>query len=208
MASGSTSKEWFEKSEIDYYSAFLKLWLSFNGFYKRYYQSNASLRNDRQYIEELKNNDNSIRRKFIRLLTIENSNESIEFLFRFSELVRKYDGGKFGNRTILRDDELGVRPQIGGANLQEISFKNFIHNNSYSLSKNAYRQWKDTNPYIRISEKIVIKNDLNEFWKYFLEILYMLRNQLVHGILQPTDENHEVITNCYIILRSLIKDEV
>ena len=57
----SNSREWYQKSEIDYFSALLKLWLSFNSFYKRLYQFNNTLKIDRHYIEEIKTKNNIIR---------------------------------------------------------------------------------------------------------------------------------------------------
>ena len=80
----SNSKEWYEKSEIDYFSAFLKLWLAFNAFYKRLYQVNRSLRNDRQFIEEIKNTNNIVREKFQEYFITSESSEAVEFRFYLS----------------------------------------------------------------------------------------------------------------------------
>ena len=62
MPRQSNSLEWYKKSEVDYFSAFMKLWLSFNALYSRMFQGSNFGINDRKYIEELK--------KEIRLLVI------------------------------------------------------------------------------------------------------------------------------------------
>ena len=36
----------------------------------------------------------------------------------------------------------------------------------------------------------------------------MVRNQLIHGDLEPSEENHKTIKACYNVLNLLIKDVV
>ena len=74
MPRQSNSLEWFKKAEVDYFASFVKLWLSFNALYKRLFQNDNLGRNDRNYIEALKNRDNSLKRRFKRLFD-ENSDE-------------------------------------------------------------------------------------------------------------------------------------
>ncbi len=197
----SNSAEWFDKSEIDYFSAFVKLWLSFNAFYRKYYISNTSLKTDRQLIEELKNTTNIIKSRFKEYYVTLDSNDAIEFRFYFQELVREYDGGKFGNKIIKKDIYKGIKPKMNGIVVDELSFKDFIHPRNYSLKS------KNINGYIKI-ENLYISNDIDSIWPIFLEFLYIMRNQLIHGILAPTELNHKTIKNCYIVLRHLIKNEV
>ncbi|XRP96260.1 hypothetical protein ACO3UB_04765 [Methanocaldococcus sp. 16A] len=196
MPRQSNSLEWFRKAEIDYFSAFVKLWLSFNALYKRLFQ-NENLRKDRDYIENLKTTDNVLRRKFKRLFE-ENSDDGKEFRLYLGELIRIYDGGIFGGKTILKTES--IKPQMNGNKLDEISFKEFIHIRSFHLQRKP-------RGYIKVG-KIYVKNDPDEIWPYFVEILYMIRNQLIHGEMEPTDENHKIIKACYNILSILIKDEV
>ena len=53
-----------------------------------------------------------------------------------------------------------------------------------------------------------IQNDVSSLFPVFIEMIYMVRNQLVHGTLEPTEENHKIVKGCYIMLRFLIKNEV
>jgi len=197
MPRQSNSLEWFKKAEIDYFAAFVKLWLSFNALYKRLFQNDNLGRYDRNYIEALKNRDNSLKRRFKRLFD-ENSDEGKEFRLYLMEFIRTYDGGIFGGKNITKNEI--IRPQMNGQKLDEINFKDFIHPRNFQLRRKP-------RGYIKI-EKYYIKENSDEIWPYFIEVLYMVRNQLIHGELEPTDENHKIIKACYNVLSLLIKDEV
>lgn len=197
----ATSKDWFKISEIDYYSAFIKLWLSFNAFYKALYQDDHSLRTDRQFIEKLKISDNRVRRQFIQFFDSSDSNDAIEFRYFLQLFMRHFGGDIIGSGKIIKDEEKGIRPQMNGISLDELSFQDFIHPRNFQLSNNNVKG------FVKI-ERLYIRDDANNLWGHFLEILYMTRNMLVHGIIEPTDENHQLAKNCYIMLRNLIKDKV
>jgi hypothetical protein len=197
----ATSKEWFKISEIDYYSAFIKLWLSFNAFYKALYQDDTSLRTDRQYLEKLKVSDNRIKRQFIRFLEPSDSNEAIEFRYFLQLFIRRFGGDIIGSQKIIKDAEKGIRPQINGNAVPELSFQDFIHPRNFQLKKNNVKG------YLKI-DRLYIREAPDSLWELYLEIIYMTRNMLVHGILEPTEENHELVKSVYIMLRHLIKDKV
>ena len=197
MPRQSNSLEWFKKAEIDYFAAFVKLWLSFNALYKRLFQNDNLGRRDRNYIEALKNRNNSLKRRFKRLFD-ENSDEGKEFRLYLMEFIRTYDGGIFGGKNITKNEI--ISPQMNGQKLDEINFKDFIHPRNFQLKRKP-------RGYIKI-EKYYIKENSDEIWPYFIEVLYMVRNQLIHGELEPTDENHKIIKACYNVLSLLIKDEV
>ena len=197
MPRQSNSLEWFKKAEIDYFAAFVKLWLSFNALYKRLFQNDNLGRRDRNYIEALKNRNNSLKRRFKRLFD-ENSDEGKEFRLYLMEFIRTYDGGIFGGKNITKNEI--ISPQMNGQKLDEINFKDFIHPRNFQLKRKP-------RGYIKI-EKYYIKENSDEIWPYFIEVLYMVRNQLIHGELEPTDENHKIIKACYNVLSLLIKDDV
>lgn len=199
MPRETTSRDWFQKAEADYFSSFMKLWLSFNALYRRDYRSRNFGRNDRKYIEVVKNEDNFLKRRFRRLFE-EESDEGREFRLYLVELIRKFDGGLFGQQTILKTEY--IKPQIDNQVLREINFKEFIHPRSTQLRRNPSKaRW------IKVG-KIYIMNSPDEIWPYCIEILYMIRNLLIHGEMEPTEYNHEIIKNCYFVLNILIKDEV
>jgi hypothetical protein len=199
MPRDTTSRDWFIKAETDYFSAFIKLWLSFNSLYRRDYRNRNFGKIDRKYIEILKTENNPLKERFRKLFE-EELNEAREFKVHLIELIRKYDGGLFGQKTIQKTEY--AKPQMNGIALDEISFKDFIHPRSIQLMKNPKKdEW------IKI-DKLYIKKLPDETWPYFIEVLYMVRCLLIHGEMEPTEENHEIIKNCYFVLSILIKDEV
>ena len=199
MPRDTTSRDWFIKAETDYFSAFIKLWLSFNSLYRRDYRNRNFGKIDRKYIEILKTENNPLKERFRKLFE-EELNEAREFKVHLIELIRKYDGGLFGQKTIQNTEY--ARPQMNGIALDEISFKDFIHPRSIQLKKNPNKdEW------IKI-DKLYIKKLPDETWPYFIEVLYMIRCLLIHGEMEPTEENHEIVKNCYFVLSILIKDEV
>ena len=194
----STSKDWFKKADIDYFALFTNLWLSFNALYHQLYSIVGTVTNDRQHIEEIKNNvraNNPILREFIKLFQNESS-EAAEFRFHLKELIRWYDG--MANRKIIHDPPK-TRPQMNGASINELSFKDFIHPNTHHLRRRVRN-------YIKIDGLYIRDDNLDTMWKYYLEVIYMIRNQLIHGGFESTDDNHEVIKNCYVTLRYIIKE--
>lgn len=197
----STSKEWYQLSEIDYYSSFIKLWLSFNAFYKDMYQDNTLLTNDRKYIEELKTTENRIKRKFVRFFESSDSNDASEFKYFLQIFMRHYGGDIIGSNKIEKDTEKNIKPQMGGIVQDEISFQDFIHPRNFQLTKNSISGYKKI-------ERLYIKDDANLLWPTYLEILYMSRNLLVHGVMEPSEDNHELIKSAYITLRYLMRDYV
>lgn len=195
--SQSNSMEWFKKAEIDYFAAFIKLWLSFNALYRRLFQNDNLGKRDRNYIEALKKRNNSLKTRFRRLFE-ENFDEAFEFKLLLKDLISKFDGGIFGGETITSNEF--IRPQMNDIALDEINFKEFIHPRNFLLVRRPPG-------YVKIG-KYYIRDNPDEIWPYFIEVLYMIRNQLIHGELEPTEENHKIIEVCYKILNLLIKDEV
>lgn len=204
MPRNANSGEWYKRAEIDYFSIFIQLWLSFNSFYKMMYINKGFGKNDRKHIEELKNDNNIIKIKFRNLFEElssdfnESSDEVMEFRVHLTELIRKYDGDLFGGRIIEQNDHL--TPYMNNQPLAELSFIQFIHPQSYQLENSP-------EGYEKLG-KLYITDNADEIWPYFIEIIYMIRNALIHGEMEPSEENHEIIKNCYHLLSVLIKERV
>jgi len=58
---------------------------------------------------------------------------------------------------------------------------------------------------IAISDTLKLSDDRSALFNGFLEIIYQVRCQLVHGQLEPNDENHEVVKQCYFLLHLLMR---
>ena len=194
-------KEWFTKSRVDYFSPFVNLWLACNSWYNFHY---ATLSGDRAHLDVLKTDaskQNVLYRKFNTIFSSAPSKEQ-KSLFSNLELLHyslaraeiqpsKWKQPlKFSSMLIdfsNKDDRMGyVNVLIDEARKADGSLKANI--NGIDLGE------------------VVIENDAQKIFAGTLEIIYQSRCMLVHGELEPTDENHEVVKYCYLILHDLMKD--
>ncbi|MDR0522268.1 MAG: hypothetical protein LBH00_10510 [Planctomycetaceae bacterium] len=49
-----------------------------------------------------------------------------------------------------------------------------------------------------------ITTDYNKLFPILFEAIYQVRNSLIHGSMEPHDENHNVVKYCYFILWELL----
>lgn len=184
--SGDYYKEWRAKAEVDYYPQLVILWLSTNSWYRSHYSEIESKR-DRDFLNKLRD-DHSTRNKlftrFKRLLQADSTKEH-------AELVSNIEALSFAlNRAeLLWNEEDGT---------SVITFGNCLltpHPKSYgSLVVNMHASG------IRVSDTLKLTDDKSALFNGFLEIIYQIRCQLVHGQLEPTNESHEVVKQCYFLL--------
>ena len=59
-------------------------------------------------------------------------------------------------------------------------------------------------PGIKISDTLKLTDDKSALFNGFLEIIYQVRCQLVHGQLEPNDDKHETVKQVYFLLRILM----
>lgn len=86
MANGyiENIEKWKTLTDIDYFTYFIKAWISFNAWYRNHYQN---VNSDREAINKIKNESNTIRSKSIGLLNDNNtSEESTTFKTALSSL--------------------------------------------------------------------------------------------------------------------------
>src|SRR5205807_8557651 len=57
--------QWLEKSEIDYFTHFVKAWIPFNAWYR---QSYDTLKGEREILDQVKSDGNRVRSRFIAKL--------------------------------------------------------------------------------------------------------------------------------------------
>jgi hypothetical protein len=196
---GDYKKEWFTKSQVDYFSSFVSLWLSCNSWYNFHY----SLANDREHINKVKSdftNTNKLYKEFDKLFTGSFTKEQ-KSLFANIELLH-YSL----NRKVLNAPNL-VRPLNFENILIDYSQKAVVTGYSNIIIKNA--KTKKGNLKAGVSGvdlgDIVFINDSKKVFAGLFEIIYQIRCLLVHGDLEPTDDNHEIIKYCYLILADLMR---
>jgi hypothetical protein len=114
-------KQWLEKSDVDYFTQFVKAWIPFNAWYRHNYDT---LEKEREILNEIKTDGNKIRSRFIARLE-GNDPDSVEIRSHIATLHRR-----------LSADPLEDSKQ------RRISFeKVFIGRNPQNFAQNKSGQW-------------------------------------------------------------------
>ena len=189
--SGDFYKEWRAKAEVDYFPQLVVLWLSTNAWYRSHY-SEITTRKDRDFLNKLRDDHstrNKIYTRFDRVLSAADTKDR-------AELINTIEALSFAlNSAQLLWDEQNASSVI--------TFTNCLlaHNpktyGSLVVKKRASG--------ITISDTLKLTEDRSALFNGFLEIIYQIRCQLVHGQLEPNDENHEVVKQCYFLLHLLMR---
>lgn len=98
------------------------------------------------------------------------------------------------------------------AGTPEINFRNCRRHNTtpveyFSIVEDVTRPQKISEAEaarIRIDERTIFISSLQEVFSGILEIIYKVRCLLVHGLLEPTKENHDVVRHCYFVLQMMM----
>lgn len=186
-------KEWMEKSSIDYFSPFISLWLACNSWYQSHYSEMND--NDREFIERIKKDTSGRNHLYIK----------------FSELIDKdgKDGISFRTDIELLHyalDRANLKPdRIESCSLRSAVVDYQDKDNPVDLLKNP-RINRDGSvhavdePDVIKLDQIYITSNKSHCFSGIFEIVYQVRNMLVHGKLNPSRDEHEVVKYCYRIL--------
>lgn len=192
-------KEWFDKSQLDYFSAFITLWLSCNSWYNFHY----SLGSDRQNIDMIKKdttNKNKIFCEFSNLLSQSGTKEQKSFFGNIEQLFYSL------NRNPIKTDKLKFPLSLEKVLIDYSQYNNVNAYESLVVknSKTKTGKLKKSVSGIDLGE-IVLVDDEQKIFAGIFEIIYQVRCQLVHGNLDPTDENLDTVKYCYFILYDLLR---
>lgn len=199
MSTTDYKKEWFSKSQVDYFTAFINLWLSCNSWYNFHY----SLGNDRNHVNKVKSDitlSNKLYKEFEKIVKGTATKEQKSFYNNIELLHFSL------NRQIITPKN-HLRPLSLETALVDYAQKSSLTGYENLLIKNA----KTTTGKLKATVSgydigdIVIIDDLQKVFAGIFEIIYQIRCELVHGHLEPTDENNEVVKYCYLILFDLMK---
>lgn len=189
--SGDFYKEWRTKAEVDYFPQLVVLWLSTNAWYRSHY-SEITTRKDRDFLNKLRDDHstrNKIYTRFDRLLSAADTKDR-------AELINAIEALSFAlNSAQLLWDEQNASSVI--------TFNHcLLTSNPKSYGSLVV---KKRAPGITISDALKLTDDRSALFNGILEIIYQVRCQLVHGQLEPNDENHEVVKQCYFLLYLLMR---
>lgn len=192
-------KEWFSKSQVDYFSSFLSLWLSCNSWYNFHY----SLANDREHINKVKSDFSNANKLFKEFDKLFNGALTKEQKSLFANIELLYYSL---NRKLLNTSSL-IKP---------LTFENVLLDYNQKSNASAYssiiiKDAKTAKGKMKTNISgvdfgdIVFVNDSKKVFAGLFEIIYQVRCLLVHGELDPTDDHQEIIKYCYLILVDLMR---
>lgn len=201
MTSGiDNKKEWFSKARLDYFSPFVILWLACNSWYNFHY---AALNGDRAHIDQLKkdvSSQNVLFQNFKKLYEGGPSKERVSFLSNLELLQFSL------SRAALKPDKLKYPLSFERA-LFDFNQKDIDAGYIELIVANPKRKngtlRKGVNG-IDLGDLVLI-NQSQQVFACLLEIIYQVRCMLVHGALEPTDDNHEVVKYCYLLLYDMMR---
>lgn len=178
---------WKKKSEIDYISLFVPLWLSLDAWMRDRYNENT----DRQRLELFKQGSHKISDEFFTLLFDNDDARAKAFQGNLAELHKALENAKipydkdkkkFISFSCVRDDQ----------------------NESEEQYINLLKEEKQKNK-IELVEGIWLDDEKAKLFRGFIEILYQIRCALFHGDLKPTTENERVVKQLYLITVEIMK---
>lgn len=188
--SGDYYKEWREKSEVDYFPQLVILWLSTNSWYRSHYSEIAS-RKDRDFLNKLRDDHSTRNKLFARFDKLLQADETKAR----AELISTIEALSFAlNRALLLWDEADA----GSA----ITFENCLMTPNPKTYGNLVVSKHSAG--ITISSTLKLTDNKSLVFNGFLEIIYQVRCQLVHGQLEPNDDTHEAVKQVYFLLRILM----
>lgn len=196
---GDYYQQWRTKAQVDYFPSLVLMWLSTNSWYRSHYSEIESKR-DRDFINAL-HNDNTGRNKLYRQLDSLLGNKSKHGIAFLSHLENLFFS--LNTAGLKWEDKVEA---------QEIGFGYCMrHNNSpveyFSIVEEVKRPKTNSDAEdarIRIDDRTVFVSSRKDVFSGLLEIIYKVRCLLVHGQLEPTKENHDVVRQCYFVLQMMM----
>lgn len=195
--------EWMQKARIDYFAPFISLWLACNSWYRAHYSELGS--QDREFINKLKTDftrRNHLYDRFSEALLGDDEKRRISFRTNLELLYFSL------NRADLQPERLK----------HKCSFDKMLLDYSQKEDTSAYvsimieprldkRNGKvkkeDEEKVIQLDSKYIVNNTELVFAGLF-ELIYQVRNMVVHGHIKPEKDEHDVVKYCYLILSELM----
>ena len=198
-------KEWMEKSAIDYFSPFISLWLACNSWYMSHYSDLNDIHpgnknaKDRDYINKIK--EDTTGRNHLYCFFADHidkdGREGIAFRTDLELLHYSLERANLIPKNIDRCSMLSAvvdyQDKVNPVNLiirPRTNQDGTVHAN-------------DRNNVIKL-DQIYITSNKQQCFAEVIEIIYQVRNMLVHGNLCPDKEQHNVVKYCYRILWAMM----
>ena len=180
----SKAEKLFQNSNIEYITPFLKLWLSFNAWYKQDSEHDKAIKTDRDAINKYKSNGR-IKHHF-KLLMKNNYDTGMNFREALSLIAIHLNK----NYTLLGKEEKQI---------------------NYSMEEGVYfHNSKKPKGIIFYALPNYVEIDVTfeeQFFSKTLEIIYAIRCQLVHGDFDLKNKYFvELVKNSYLVLYPIMEE--
>lgn len=190
-------KEWFEKAKIDYFAPFMNLWLACNAWYMDHYSELG--KTDREHIDKVKSDNtprNHIFKQFKKRMEAEDK-EGFAFRSNLEQLHFALENAYLESESIGRISfECAVCDYSNKSNTTNL-IKNPKMNSNGTVNKS------DINFVLKL-ENIYVIRELSSLFAGLFEIIYQVRNHLIHGHMNPGDNEYEVVKYSYFVLYDLM----
>jgi len=193
-------KEWLQKADIDYFAPFVNLWLACNSWYKSHY-SDLSSANDRDFINAIKKDYSGRNHLFVNFKRIIAS-PAMEGIYFRSNLEQLHYSLERVRLSPERIDHCSFTSAVTDYSQPDV-VENLIIEPKINKDGSIRSDFQDK---VIKCDEIYISSDLNKLFSGLFEIIYQVRNILVHGSLNPRQDEHNVVKYCYLILWSLINE--
>ncbi len=187
-----SQKEWLKRAEIDYFSPFMNLWLSFNAWYQEQYPDTAKY--DRDTINNIKKDDiehNIFLKNADAKLTGVNR-KSVEFRANLEQLHYALEASALIYINVKRAEKISLTNAL-------IKYNGRNRRTGY---QNLIVETDDAQA-IQLGF-IQITNETDIVAAGLIEIIYQIRCQLFHGKFELEGANRKVVKYAYFVLLALI----
>jgi len=190
-------KEWMAKAKIDYFAPFVNLWLSCNAWYMDHY-SELDVK-DRTHIDKVKSDISARNHIFKRFEALIESPARDGEIFR-SNLEQFHFALEQAGLVSDRIGPISFEQAVCDHNHVDVK-KNLICRPN--IKKNGEVFEKDKDLVIKL-DTIYITSDLAVAFSGIFEIIYQVRNRLIHGKMNPGEIEYQVVKYGYLILFDLM----
>lgn len=190
---------WIQKSKIDYFGPFISLWLACNSWYRSHY-SDLENATDRTFIDKIKSDFSRRNHLYVRfkdLLAVRDEQKQLALKTNLELLM-------FGlNRTVFQPERLKYQCSFQFMLIDyarkddETAYINIVH--TPRINRDGTIHNDDRGTVIKL-DTVFITSNIDQVFAGLFELIYQIRNMVIHGHVNPNKEEHEIIKLCYFIL--------
>lgn len=195
---------WLQKSRIDYFAPFVSLWLACNSWYRSHYSELGT--QDRAFINQLKTDftkRNHMFHRFEDCLLGSDEKKKIRFKTNLELLHFSLNRAGLKPERLIYSCSFEYLLSDYAKKNDFNGYINIVTNPKINKDGTVHKTVEDN--VIRLDSKYII-SDTKIVFSGLLELIYQVRNMVIHGHVKPDKDEHEVIKFCYLILHDMMND--